>query len=64
LVAPPFAVMLAFVLPLDTLMCAVFRSGESESGRARLARVMWIEVIALASLAAAWSPFFSDLLTR
>jgi len=64
LVAPPLAVMLAFALPLDALMCAVFRAGATPGGRARYTRVLRVEITALIVLVAVWSPFFWELTGR
>ncbi|MEM7408118.1 MAG: hypothetical protein AAF458_22710 [Pseudomonadota bacterium] len=60
-VIPVLAVLVFFLLPLDFLMSWVFALGDSER-RARLRRMMWVEVALFAGLCAAWTPFVSALL--
>ena len=63
LVAPPLAVMMAFVVPLDMLMSRVYMTDKHGAERARYRRILAIEALALAALVAAWTPFFVDLLS-
>jgi len=61
LVAPPFAVMMVFILGLDMLMSWVFMAGREVADKRRLRAVIMLEIVALAALIAVWAPFFSDL---
>ena len=63
LVAPPLAVMMFFVVPLDMLMTRIYMSGKHGAERARYRRILAAEALALAALIAAWTPFFLDLLS-
>ena len=62
LIAPPLAVMLVFVVPLDMLMTRVYMSGKQGAERARYRRILIAEGAALVLLVAAWTPFFTTLL--
>lgn len=64
LLAAPVALMTAFVLPLDMLMTRVYMSGKAGPERARYRRILTVEALAFALLAAAWTPFFAPLLQR
>ena len=64
LVAPPFAVMMEFVLALDMLMSWIFTQGRELTERRRLRRIIGLEAIMLGVLVAAWAPFFSAIGTR
>lgn len=59
-VIPVLAVLVFFLLPLDFIMSWVFALGDAER-RARLRRMMWVEVALFAGLCAAWTPFVSRL---
>ena len=61
-IAPTIFVMLAFLLPLDMLMSAVFMSGRGEAARARFRRIILAELLLLALLGVAWLPFVLRLL--
>ena len=63
LVAPPLAVMMAFVVPLDMLMSRIYMTDKEETERARYRRILAIEALALALLVGAWTPFFLALLS-
>ena len=63
LVAPPLAVMMAFVVPLDMLMSRIYMTDKHGAERARFRRILAVEALALAALIAAWAPFFVDLLS-
>ena len=63
LIAPPLAVMIAFVVPLDMLMSRIYMTDKPEAERARYHRILAAEALALALLAAAWTPFFASLLS-
>jgi len=58
-VFPALVVLFAFLLPLDMLMCRIFRS----EGRQlkRYADIMRYELITLALMLAAWIPFWTRL---
>ena len=64
LVAPPLAVMMAFVVPLDMLMSRIYMADKHGAERARYRRILAAEALALVLLAAAWAPFFAALLSR
>ncbi len=64
LVAPPLAVMMAFVVPLDMLMSRIYMADKRGAERARYRRILAAEALALVLLAAAWTPFFAALLSR
>ena len=63
LIAPPLAVMFAFVVPLDMLMSRIYMSDKSAAERARYRRILAAEALALALLAGVWTPFFVSLLS-
>lgn len=63
LIAPPLAVMLAFVVPLDMLMSRVYMADKRGAERARYRRILAAEALAFLLLAAAWTPFFAALLS-
>ena len=63
LVAPPLAVMMAFVIPLDMLMSRLYMSDKQGAERARYRRILAAEALAFVLLAAAWTPFFAALLS-
>lgn len=63
LVAPPLAVMMAFVVPLDMLMSRIYMTDKRGTERARYRRILAVEALALAVLVAAWAPFFVALLS-
>ena len=62
LVAPPLAVMMVFVVPLDMLMSRIYMTDKRGAERARYRRILVAEAAALAVLVAAWVPFFLGLL--
>ena len=63
LVAPPLAVMMVFVVPLDMLMSRIYMTDKRGAERARYRRILAAEALALALLVAAWTPFFVRLLS-
>lgn len=63
LVAPPLAVMMAFVVPLDMLMSRIYMTGKPEAERARFRRILAAETLAFALLIGVWTPFFMALLS-
>ena len=63
LVAPPLAVMMAFVVPLDMLMSRIYMADKQGAERARYRRILAAETLAFLLLAAAWAPFFFALLS-
>ena len=63
LVAPPLAVMMAFVVPLDILMSRIYMSDKQGAERARFRRILAVEALAFVLLAGAWTPFFVGLLS-
>ena len=63
LVAPPLAVMMAFVVPLDMLMSRIYMADKHGAERARYRRILVAEALAFVLLAAAWTPFFVALLS-
>ena len=63
LVAPPLAVMMAFVIPLDMLMSRLYMADKRGAERARYRRILTAEALAFVLLAAAWTPFFAALLS-
>jgi len=63
LIAPPLAVMMAFVLPLDILMTRLYMTDKHGAQRARYRRILAAETLALMILVAAWTPFFLALLS-
>ena len=63
LVAPPLAVMMAFVVPLDMLMGRIYMTDTQGTERARYRRILAVEALALALLVATWTPFFVALLS-
>ena len=63
LIAPPLAVMMAFVLPLDILMTRLYMTDKHGAQRARYRRILAAETLALVILVAAWTPFFFALLS-
>ena len=62
LVAPPLAVMMAFVIPLDMLMSRIYMTDQHGAERARFRRILAVEALAFVLLVAAWAPFFVALL--
>ena len=63
LIAPPLAVMMVFVVPLDMLMSRIYMTDKHGAERARYRRILAAEAVALALLVAAWAPFFVALLS-
>ena len=63
LVAPPLAVMMAFVVPLDMLMSRIYMTDKPYAERARYRRILAAEALAFVLLVAAWTPFFVALLS-
>ena len=63
LVAPPLAVMMAFVVPLDMLMTRIYMTDKQGAERARYRRILAAETLAFLLLVAAWAPFFFALLS-
>lgn len=63
LIAPPLAVMMAFVVPLDMLMSRIYMTDKPAAERARYRRILAAEALALGLLVAAWTPFFATLLS-
>ena len=61
-VAPALFVIFIFVLPLDVTMTLVFRADTQGAERARLTRVLTVELVLTALLTAAWIPFILRLL--
>ena len=62
LIAPPLAVMMVFVVPLDMLMSRIYMTDKQGSERTRYRRILAAEGVALALLVAVWTPFFTELL--
>ncbi|MGH8644640.1 MAG: hypothetical protein ACREX4_09365 [Gammaproteobacteria bacterium] len=60
-VFPALVVLFAFLLPLDMLMCRIFRSEQRGRELQRYADIVRYEVITLAFLLAAWTPFWIRL---
>ena len=63
LVAPPLAVMMAFVVPLDMLMSRIYMTDKQGAQRARYRRILAAEALAFILLVGAWTPFFAVLLS-
>ena len=63
LVAPPLAVMMAFVVPLDMLMSRIYMTDKHGADRARYRRILAAETLAFLLLVVAWAPFFFALLS-
>ena len=63
LVAPPLAVMMAFVVPLDMLMSRIYMADKEDGERARFRRILATEALAFVLLVGAWTPFFVALLS-
>ena len=63
LIAPPLAVMMAFVVPLDMLMSRIYMTDKQGAERARYRRILAAEALALALLVGLWTPFFASLLS-
>ena len=63
LVAPPLAVMIAFVVPLDMLMSRIYMADKHGAERGRYRRILAAEALALLLLVGAWTPFFVALLS-
>ena len=63
LVAPPLAVMIAFVVPLDMLMSRIYMADKHGAERGRYRRILATEALAFLLLVAAWTPFFVALLS-
>ncbi|MGH8654647.1 MAG: hypothetical protein ACREYE_21875 [Gammaproteobacteria bacterium] len=61
-VFPALVVLFAFLLPLDMLMCRIFRSEQEGRQLKRYADIMRYELITLAFMLAAWIPFWTRLL--
>jgi nitrate reductase NapE component len=61
LIAPPFAVMMAFITALDILMTAVFLNAKVGAEKTRLRTVALVEIIGLVVLIVVWSAFFSTI---
>ncbi|MGH6636660.1 MAG: hypothetical protein ACRED0_11215 [Gammaproteobacteria bacterium] len=60
-VFPALVVVFAFLLPLDMLMCRIFRSEHEGKAIQRYADIVRFEAITLAFMLAAWSPFWIRL---
>ncbi len=56
-IAPSIMMMLVFAIPLDVCMAKIFMSDAPPSEKARLARAVRIELIVMAALVLAWTPF-------
>ena len=63
LVAPPLAVMMAFVVPLDMLMSRIYMTDKHGAERTRYRRILGAEALAFILLVGAWTPFFAALLS-
>ena len=63
LIAPPLAVMMVFVVPLDMLMSRIYMTDKQGAERARYRRILAAEALALALLVGVWTPFFVALLS-
>jgi len=61
MVVPALVPIFFFVLLLDMMMAAVFRSSADDAGQARFTRVLYIEAALVVLLLAAWLPFFLSL---
>ena len=62
LVAPVAFAIFVFVLPLDMMMTAIFRSDASQERRRQLRRVLLTETVLLLLLVLSWLPFVLSLL--
>jgi hypothetical protein len=56
-IAPSIMMMLVFAIPLDVCMAKIFMSDATPSEKARLGRAVRIELIVMAALVLAWTPF-------
>ncbi|MGH8616039.1 MAG: hypothetical protein ACREYF_29515 [Gammaproteobacteria bacterium] len=61
-VFPALVVLFAFLLPLDMLMCRIFRSEQEGREVQRYADIIRYELMILALMLAAWTPFWIRLL--
>lgn len=59
---PTLMVMLAFTLALDITMSRVFMLDKGEEERRRYRRILWCEVVLLATMLAAWVPWLRAVL--
>lgn len=62
-VAPALAVILIFVLLLDTLMCRVFMSEQSDPQRQNFRAKIRVNLLGLLIIVLSWGPFFYALAT-
>lgn len=60
-VFPALVAVVAFLLPLDMLMCRIFRSEREGMELQRYADIMRYELVTLALMLAAWTPFWIRL---
>jgi hypothetical protein len=60
-VFPALVVVFAFLLPLDMLMCRIFRAEQEEKVLQRYGKIVRYELIILALMLAAWMPFWVRL---
>jgi len=60
-VFPALVVLFAFLLPLDILMCRIFRSEQGGRELQRYADIIRCELMILALMLAAWTPFWIRL---
>ncbi|MFT5113679.1 MAG: cell division protein FtsW (lipid II flippase) [Parasphingorhabdus sp.] len=63
LLAPAIAPMFFFVMGLDILMAAVYRSSAEGKERQRFGWVLKVDIFLLLLLFVAWWPFFSSLVS-
>lgn len=61
-VFPALVVLFTFLLPLDMLMCQIFRSDQDGGDRKRYGDIMRYELITLVLMLAGWVPFWIRLL--
>jgi len=61
-VVPALIPPMFFIYPLDMTMCRVRMDGAPDDTRARMKRMIWLNVWSMVALLLAWLPFFLRLL--
>jgi len=59
--APPFAILIAFVVPLDCLMTGLFLHGAAANERRRLRLALSAGGVVWLALVISWAPYFLRL---